>query len=253
MRSWCVKGPIKTFYVLKEPFKIGDCIIERENGKMVISVDVEAEDEGQAKTIALEKIRKALLSWSLTTNEFLDFDDFLSDIVETTPSREIRTMIKAYKVDALLVVNRLKPQEKEEIENAHELLKKSDECAIKAAEYYQKGLTLRAWPHDAFLNFYKVCELIFEKYYTEADAQELTDKFQKPKAEITTKEKMRYMCEEIGVERGLWDKIGKIVDIRSTQDVAHAKLSEVEISKEDLTACMKMAKQVILNYLINLE
>jgi len=64
---------------------------------------------------------------------------------------------------------------------------------------------------------------------------------------------MEYMCEKLGVERELWDKIEEIVSIRSTQDVAHAKLSEGEINKEDLTACMKIAKQVILNYLRNLE
>jgi len=251
MRSWHVKGPIKTFYVPEEPFKIGDCIIERENGKVVISVDVEAKDEDEAKTIALEKIKKACLSWSLTTNEFLHFDDFLSEIVETTPSgpRFIMTSIAG----AFTILSHLKPYNKDEIEIIHKLLEKSDDYAIKSAEYYQKGLALRAWRQDAFLNFYKACELIFNKYYSAADAQELADKFQKPKAEITTKEKMEYMCEKLGVERELWDKIEEIVSIRSTQDVAHAKLSEGEINKEDLTACMKIAKQVILNYLRNLE
>lgn len=246
MISISVKAPVKSFYMLKEPLEIGGCTVSNEKEQIMISTNAEAEDKATAREIALEKIGKAILSWSLSTNEFLDFN-------ESNATIEVKkggaTKSVSFTVHVLRTQDQLKPETKEEMRNIVKLLKNADNYGIKCAEYYTRGIATKGWHSEAVLNFYKACELIYDKILAEASEEDVARRFNKQKEEVAMKEKMLLMCEKLGISGALKVKALSLPRIRSTKDVSHARLHETQPTKETLKDFMQVAKEVALKYL----
>jgi hypothetical protein len=232
-----VKAPLNSFYVLKEPLEIAGCTISTEKGNMMISTTVEAEAQHTAQNYAEKKMRKAILCWSLSTNEFPDFDPEKMKVVGAV-SFTFGAGLASY----------LKPEMEEELKSTTQLLENADNYGIKCAEYYERGIATRGWLNEAFLNFYKACELIYKKFWKEAETDELRAKFRKSKKRITMNEKMLFMCNKLAITGELLEKASKMTNIRNKQDVGHAELNET-LTKENLDDCMLVAKAVVLRYL----
>lgn len=245
MFSMNVKAPIKSSYLLKEPLEIGGCVISREKERMTVSTTVKAENEKSGKKIALDRIRKAILSWSLATEEFLDFDE--TNITVVSDSEHSQSV--SFTIHTLPGLTVLKSETEEEILKTCQLLKNTDDYGIKCSEYYERGIATRSWHSEAALNFYKVCELIYEKILAEASEEAIVQRFNKTKEKITMKEKMVLLCESIGLTGELKENALSLPKIRSMMDVGHARLNETPPTKEILDDFMRVAKTVVILYL----
>ena len=128
-------------------------------------------------------------------------------------------------------------------------LKDADNYGIKCAEYYERGIATKVWHSEAVLNFYKVCELIYDKIFVEASEEEVMRRFSKQKEKVTMKEKMVLMCEKLDITGELKEKALSLPRIRSTKDVGHARLHEAQPAREILNDSIQVAKEVVLKYL----
>jgi hypothetical protein len=247
-----ITAPIETYYILKEPFNVGDATILQNNGKMFISATGRGNGKGEARNDALDKIRKACLSWSLRMNESLRFDDFLTKEIYTENGQRIG--LASFSMNALLVKDTLNEVEISDIKHFSDTLKNSDEYGLKAATYFERALIISPYKNEAFLNFYKVSELIAQ-HITEPAESVLKKWFRKlrdvvkMRRRITTKEKMIRMCEILKIDTSLSSKTGHLVDVRNRYDVGHARLAEIEVSIHDFNDCRNLALEVILSYL----
>jgi hypothetical protein len=181
----------------------------------------------------------------LATDEFLDFDETNITVV----SDGIHSQSVSFTIHALPVLNVLKSETEEEIMRAVQLLKNTDDYGIKCSEYYERGIATRSWHSESCLNFYKVCELIYEKILAETSEEAIIEKFNKVRETVTSKEKMVLMCESLGLIGELKEKALSLPKIRSTMDVGHARLNETPPTKEILDDFMIVAKTVVILYL----
>ena len=254
MRSWIAEGRIETTDLFEEPFKLGNCTIKKEDG-MHIYLDIKAKDElelEEIENLVSKEARIVCSALSMATGKLFTFNSF-SNIAETTPSKKVRPVSTTLVLKGRVVRPSLKNDQKREALRVFKLLENADEYSLKALDYFEKGLVLAKWPEDAFHNFYKAIELIFNKYFGELEATEIDEMFHKPKQDITTKEKMKYTCNKLGIPREWSEKVDDLVDKRSSQDVAHAKLSKGNIDHNDVFNCMALAKLIIVNHLKTLN
>lgn len=251
MRSWKAEGSISTRGILlKEPFKVGTCTIFQKKDRMYITVDVRAGDQADLEDIdklASIEVHKACLTVSLATERYFAFENF-DHIAETTPSAKKPSHLQRFSVGAKLVTP-VQPSARKEITGIFKLLENADSHVYKAIDYFEKGLTLSRWKEDAFLNFFKAIELISNKYSKEADPEEIRAICRKPKKELTTKDRMLFMCQKLNIPLQWSSKVSELVHKRNEQDVAHAKLSTGKINTNDVYNCEATAKLTIVNYL----
>jgi len=252
MRSWNAKGQIDTRgFLFKKPFSLGNCTVYLEKERMNITVDLQESDEIELEAIeklALIEAKKACKVLSLATGRFFAFRDF-DNVIETTPSAKRIPVSQRFQLLGMVVVPELKPSEQKEAINVFRLLENADPYALKAIDYFEKAVALSNWNEDAFLNFFKAIELISKKHHMEAVAHEIRLIYHKPKKELTTKEKMLFMCRKLNLPSQWSSKIRRLVDLRNKQDVAHARLTDGQISTDDVHNCEAIAKLVIVSYL----
>jgi len=252
MRLWKAEGVANTRGILfRAPFRVGDCTIFQKKNSMRIEIKVQKNDKS-----ALEDIEKLLLkdaarvcsSLSLATERYFAFQNF-GYIRETTPSTKTLAFMQTLgRVSAKLVVP-LKQSSRKNAVTIFELLEKADPYALRAIDYFEKGLTLIRWNEDAFLNFFKAVELISNKYFKQANPDEIRRIFSKSKKKLTTKDKVLFMCQKLNIPSKWSSKVELLVDIRNKQDVAHAKLRSGQIDEADVHDCRGVARLAIINYL----
>ncbi len=242
-----IEGPIETLHILKDPLKIGNCSIIQKDGKMWIHSIGESDDKLKAKEIALKRIRKACLCWSLIFNNQLIFNESnsRSSIIEQHDKLIVKRQGLSMIISDAAISCEVKPEEINSLLALSKVFENADEYSLKAANYFERGLASKSKPDHSFLNFYKASELISNKLFKENIAEK-TKKSNKPKQKITATEKMIYMCEVLGIDNSI---VNKLVDIRNRGfDVGHAQVRIVQVEKEDLNNCMNLTKEVILKY-----
>ena len=171
---------------------------------------------------------------------------------------------------------------KMEIERIAQLLENADSFGNKCADYYERAIATRKWRSEAVLNFYKACELIFEKIFSDTSEEEITKKFKKPKAiknnvkmliandihrkimagspeeeilnsldkleGIPMRDKMLLMCEKLKISEAVIRKALSLPRVRS-EIAGHARLNEPPITEDVFNDFMLVAKTVLVRYL----
>jgi hypothetical protein len=265
-----VKAYVKlnSYINLAEPFEIAGCRISTD-GNMIISTTAEAEHLYAAKICAIEKIRKAIRLWTIATGESLEFDP-----------RQV--VVEGEFTMGMSVAAPFKPEMKREVERIAELLENADSYGNKCADYYERAIATRKWRSEAILNFFKACELIFDKIFSDASEEEITKKFKKPKTitnskrmlianEIHSKimagsteeeilssldklegipmrDKMLFMCEKLEISEAVTGKALSLPKVRS-ESAGHARLNEPTITEDVFNDFMLVAKSVLVRYL----
>jgi hypothetical protein len=247
MRSWSIDAWIEATIPFKEPFHVGNCIVENESLHMKLDAEDHLDLTGIEK-LAKEEARKVCSALTLATRRLFRFDSIAS-ILETTPARKERQVMQTLKVKGLTIVSDLKSEQKKETLNMFDLLKNADEYTVKSLDYLEKGLVLVDWPEDAFLNYYKTVELMSMKYFGELNDQEVSKIFQKTKKGVTSKDIIRYACCKLSIPKEMIEQVDMLVGKRNSQDIGHAKLSRGNVSKQDKDHCMQLALLLIVNHL----
>jgi len=256
MRSWIFEGEIRGDFP-KEPIEIGGCkleVVESEEvgSRYVGSTRIEAESLEQADKIAEERFKGVFKALSIAVGRRFEFE--ILSAKEVTPQR-----LREKKIDVIYRTTIFpfgKPFEPNVLDEAKEilhLLQKPDEYSKKALDYFTRGLTMRRWPSEAYLNFFKAIELISDKFIPElkkklkGKIKDLEDSEFKRLA--TRKRRIENVLEIFNLNRQLKKDVRKLVKIRNEFDVAHALIEEIKLNNKDVDSCMTMAKQIIISYL----
>ena len=259
---------LNSYINLAEPLVIAGCTMSTD-GNMIISTTAEAEHLYAAKDYAIEKILKAVRLWTIATGESLEFDP-----------RKVK--VQGEFTFSAPIAAPFKPEMKREIERIAELLENADSYGNKCADYYERAIATRKWRSEAILNFYKACELIFEKIFSDTSEEEIIKKFKKPKAitnnqkmlianeihrkimtgspeeeilsilgklqRIPMRDKMLLMCEKLKISEVVTRKALSLPNVRS-ESAGHATLHERTITEEVFKDFMLVAKTVLVRYL----
>lgn len=242
-----ITAPINTYYRIKHPMKINDVKFFQKNGNMFIQTSAYGSKNEEARKHAIDKIREVCLSWAFKMRESLKFDEFLAQVDYYEMGKKgITSSVNAV---ALRIIDKLEKSKIASIENFSQFLRKSDEYGLKALVYFERALMIKSLKEEAFLNLFKVSELIFERIFGDATEEEIKQIFSKEKKDVVTKEKIEFMCQKLGIKPKLKKGLGNLVDIRNRRDIGHAQIVENKVTDDDLRDCRKLASDVISSYL----
>ena len=110
---------------------------------------------------------------------------------------------------------------------------------------------MKQWPSEAFLNFFKVIELISDTFRSElknkllARISDLTP--EEISALSTTKRGIINACDILDVDYDLSD-VKTLVDVRNSFDVAHPS-REPKFDNKFLYPCREIARELLIRYL----
>ena len=220
-----------------DDFELKSVENEEKGTKFIASLPIQAKDLDSATMLAKEKFEKLFNALTLSTGGGYDYE--LTKGTEITPRDQIEkghhigfisTALPFSKILDLKKTEQVSHQTKEILR----LLQKTDTFSKKAMDYFIIGTNLSRWPNEAFLNFFKVIELISDKFFSE---------FKRG----TRKEKILNACSILGME-GVNEKVMKIVDIRNSFDVAHPTLN-ISFKKDYVEPCRGLAREIIIRYL----
>jgi len=132
-----------------------------------------------------------------------------------------------------------------------ELIGKTDGISQRSIDYFLIGTKLRRWPSEAFLNFFKVIELISDTFRSQLEKElrskigDLTsDEIQR----LSTRKRLIIVaCRVLGVDYDL-RQIQKLVDVRNRFDVAHPSVGP-RFNRKFLDSSRKIAREVLILYL----
>jgi len=264
--DWFVKARMLRPIMSKEPVDFGKCRIENTGKGCFISTIISATSWKHVDRIAFERFEKCLRAISIATDIKYEFE-FDPREIERVNGKPVKTDYEL--ADIFITV----PMFSERVHTAkivHRLLKRikpKDAIANKLLEYYLGGLTLQwnaptkhTWMPEAFLNYFKVIELVGDLYQNELKTRlqtllrtkSILDIVSISDAEIssllTTKRKVEFMCRQLEIDEGRIRGALELVDLRNRFDVAHPTTKR-NVNVEDLTKCREVAKLILINYL----
>ena len=113
---------------------------------------------------------------------------------------------------------------------------------------------------EAFLNYFKVVELVADQYQNDLRTRLKSMLHTEPilnivsisDAEInrllTTKRKIEFMCRQLEINEATIRKALELVDLRNRFDVAHPT-TERNVNVKDVLECRELAKLTLIRYL----
>jgi len=258
MRSWIFEAEIADLFP-KKPIKIADCeikIVETEEKdtpgfKCVASSRIKAKTRKEAMDLALEKFDGIFTALSIATGERFEYR--VMEGYEVTPDGKTKE-----KEDMIYRILELKMKmidfQSKLIETTNrliELIGKTDRISQRSIDYFLIGTKLRKWPSEAFLNFFKVIELISDTFRSQLEDELLAKIGDLTSDEIkmlfTRKRVIIAACNVLGVDYD-FAQIKKLVDVRNSFDVAHPSL-EPRFNRKFLNPCREMARRFLIQYL----
>ena len=240
---------------MEVPKTIGDFeLIPQEDTLDVVNLLVNAETVDAISDIAKEKYEEFFDSLMLSTGSIINYQ--LLGATEITPNREKKESFEhvhaSFHITAKVKVDEeTRKKMWQEREDVFLLSQKHDQLSKKALAYFIIGMRLNKWSNESFLNFYKSIELISSRFIHNFNMNlkgiipDLSD------IEInrlrTPKRLFKHTCSELGVNY-FDERIDKIVDIRNSEDVAHAR-SATPFKEEYVQPCKELAKKLVIAYL----
>ena len=260
-RTWIFEADVRGYYIPKKPLVIDNFELktiedDKKGTKYLALLTVEAKDLRSAEKLAEETFARIFKALILFTGRGFEYE--IKEGTETTFGKQGKREHITFRTITFPFVKELKSEmtDKTRIgtQELLELLQKSDLVSDKAIEYFLLGTNLRKWPKEAFLPFFKVLELISNKFlpeFTKKIREKIPDlSDEEIKRLASNKRKIINACEILNIPKDD-KKIKKIVNVRNRHDIAHATL-DATFDKETIESCRQLARDFIVGYMKSL-
>lgn len=274
--KWNIKGLILSNAIFVEKYNIdGILLYTSKENKNYIETVVDATSTDEARKIALEKIQDIISFMSFETNS--KFELIITDVVQIIEKGEIGYGESDLLVSIIIpkrIINK-------DVEAVKILYKQSInfENRIKSAiRYYERGIKIEEWSTEAFINFFKVIELLSDTYLQEAKQekekenkekldkninkiiQEIKKEDYNPKSvikaakqiydigKVESKRRIELAASDLNVEGFDLKHIKELVDIRNEVS-AHANSQSKILTQDNVSLCKNFAKKMIKGYI----
>ena len=231
---------------------------DSESKRYFVSLIVPSKNNKVAENIGMQRIKQILGMVTIYTGinyEIVDNKtDQISGKIPFIHSKTLRIKRRRYVPLPENLTNRIE----EALENVERLPKKAYTTIKirKAIDYCFKGCFFQVdWKSEAFLNFYKVIELISQDFKKQFD-KEIVDQLKNTVIKNVTEEEIsslrsskrliEFACEKLSINYKY--DISKIVNLRPRFS-AHASIKEVIVSEDEFNDCKILALNTIINYI----
>jgi len=253
--TYRVKANLKVFHEIDVGTKIGDCEFGFENNRYFLSKTIASNSRKEAEEKGKKRLNQVLSTLCLYTGVSYRIDSYA---VEQISGNEPHLFTSNLLLKSITLLP-IRDETVTRVEGTLGILdrlpnEKPAEIIERAMNYFLRGCYLETeWRSEAFLNFYKVTELLAQTYrkeFSEAFNEKLKDTlFELTKDEIpklaTQTRIIRFMCGRLGVS----DKdVSRIVKLRATFS-AHATLDEPSVSVEDFNGCKILSSNSLIKYI----
>ncbi|MBZ2174827.1 hypothetical protein K8M07_06145 [Schnuerera sp. xch1] len=274
-KSWKVKGFILSDAKLEHNVTIDGFLFDIVDNKTYVEIDVIGDSTEEAREIVLSKFEN--LSGFLSFVVDSKFKLIITDVIQIVHKGE-----KGYgEKDLLCRLAIPRKVTNQDIGNANQLLKESrylDKITRTAIKYYERGIRIEPWYTEAFINYFKIIELISDKYLDEAKQEKeeenktkMEQSISKIVKEIKSKKydkdaiiksakdiyeigkverrrRIELAATDLGAEEFTIDDIKKLVNIRNKVS-AHANSQLELINGDQLILCKSFAKKILSGYI----
>ena len=274
-KTWRVKGQILSDAIFEQDVIIDNIQFNAFDGKTYIETVVNGDSTEEARKVVLNKFEDVSSFLAFETDS--KFKLIITDVIQIVSKGE-----RGYgESDILGIMSIPRIITNQDIENINKLIKMNselDKITKAALKYYERGIKIQEWNTESFINYFKVIELLSNKYLDKAkqeqeeeNREKLDQNIGKIIAEIkggqydrkiiikSAKEiynigkvglrrRIELAAIDLGVEGFTEEDIKKLVRTRNEVS-AHANSQSELIGDEELKMCKSFAKKILHGYI----
>lgn len=274
-KTWRVKGQILSDAIFEQDVIIDNIQFNTFDGKTYIETVVSGDSTEEARKVVLNKFEDVSSFLAFETDS--KFKLIITDVIQIVSKGE-----RGYgESDILGIMSIPRMITNQDIENINKLIKMNselDKITKAALKYYERGIKIQEWNTESFINYFKVIELISNKYLDKAkqeqeeeNREKLDQNISKIIAEIKSgqydrkiiiksakeiynigkvglRRRIELAAIDLGVEEFTEEDIKKLVRTRNEVS-AHANSQSELIGDEELKMCKSFAKKILHGYI----
>lgn len=274
-KTWRVKGQILSDAIFEQDVIIDNIQFNTFDGKTYIETVVSGDSTEEARKVVLNKFEDGSSFLAFETDS--KFKLIITDVIQIVSKGE-----RGYgESDILGIMSIPRMITNQDIENINKLIKMNselDKITKAALKYYERGIKIQEWNTESFINYFKVIELISNKYLDKAkqeqeeeNREKLDQNISKIIAEIKSgqydrkiiiksakeiynigkvglRRRIELAAIDLGVEEFTEEDIKKLVRTRNEVS-AHANSQSELIGDEELKMCKSFAKKILHGYI----
>ena len=274
-KTWKVKGQILSDAIFEQDVIIDNIQFNAFDGKTYIETVVNGDSTEEARKVVLNKFEDVSSFLAFETDS--KFKLIITDVIQIVSKGE-----RGYgESDILGIMSIPRIITNQDIENINKLIKMNselDKITKAALKYYERGIKIQEWNTESFINYFKVIELISNKYLDKAkqeqeeeNREKLDQNIGKIIAEIKSgqydrkiiiksakeiynigkvglRRRIELAAIDLGVEEFTEEDIKKLVRTRNEVS-AHANSQSELIGDEELKMCKSFAKKILHGYI----
>ena len=274
-KTWRVKGQILSDAIFEQDVIIDNIQFNAFDGKTYIETVVNGDSTEEARKVVLNKFEDVSSFLAFETDS--KFKLIITDVIQIVSKGE-----RGYgESDILGIMSIPRIITNQDIENINKLIKMNselDKITKAALKYYERGIKIQEWNTESFINYFKVIELLSNKYLDKAkqeqeeeNREKLDQNISKIIAEIKSgqydrkiiiksakeiynigkvglRRRIELAAIDLGVEEFTEEDIKKLVRTRNEVS-AHANSQSELIGDEELKMCKSFAKKILHGYI----
>ena len=274
-KTWKVKGQILSDAIFEQDVIIDNIQFNAFDGKTYIETVVNGDSTEEARKVVLNKFEDVSSFLAFETDS--KFKLIITDVIQIVSKGE-----RGYgESDILGIMSIPRIITNQDIENINKLIKMNselDKITKAALKYYERGIKIQEWNTESFINYFKVIELLSNKYLDKAkqeqeeeNREKLDQNISKIIAEIKSgqydrkiiiksakeiynigkvglRRRIELAAIDLGVEEFTEEDIKKLVRTRNEVS-AHANSQSELIGDEELKMCKSFAKKILHGYI----
>lgn len=274
-KTWKVKGQILSNAIFEQDVIIDNIQFNAFDGKIYIETVVNGDSTEEARKVVLNKFEDISSFLAFETDS--KFKLIITDVIQIVSKGE-----RGYgESDILGIMPIPRMITNQDIENINKLIKMNselDKITKAALKYYERGIKIQEWNTESFINYFKVIELLSNKYLDKAkqeqeegNREKLDQNIGKIIAEIKSgqydrkiiiksakeiynigkvglRRRIELAAIDLGVEEITAEDINKLVRTRNEVS-AHANSQSELIGDEELKMCKSFAKKILHGYI----
>ena len=274
-KTWRVKGQILSDAIFEQDVIIDNIQFNAFDGKTYIETVVNGDSTEEARKVVLNKFEDVSSFLAFETDS--KFKLIITDVIQIVSKGE-----RGYgESDILGIMSIPRIITNQDIENINKLIKMNselDKITKAALKYYERGIKIQEWNTESFINYFKVIELLSNKYLDKAkqeqeeeNREKLDQNISKIIAEIKSgqydrkiiiksakeiynigkvglRRRIELAAIDLGVEGFTEEDIKKLVRTRNEVS-AHANSQSELIGDEELKMCKSFAKKILHGYI----
>jgi len=260
--AYLVKATLNGFHEIELGKKIVDCEFGFEHNQCFLSTVINADTQEEARRKGALRLKQVLSVFVIHTGVSYTISSIRVEQIAGEEPFLCSAHMNIERMTYLPLGNEKIAEIQKSIEILDRLPNQEQTTARvdRSINYFLRGCYLETkWRSEAFLNFFKVIELVCEDFKESFERTVcnqlkntlLEDLTRKEVEDLKTQKRLvRFACKQLGITSDF--DISEIIRLRPKFS-AHATLEEVTVSTEEFNNCKALAGKIIINYLNHIQ